>query len=54
MQKIAIGLSALSLRRRVASERCPRCTHGRDPAVSAACVEYVAEYMGCINYGDTD
>jgi hypothetical protein len=53
MQKIAIGLSALLL---VAATSHPSAAQDASTAATpqypAACVEYIAEYMGCINYGE--
>ena len=53
MQKIAIGLSALLL---VAAASHPSAAQdartAATPQYPAACVEYVADYMGCINYGE--
>jgi hypothetical protein len=53
VQKITIGLSALLL---VAAASHPSAAQdartATTPQYPAACVEYVAEYMGCINYGE--
>jgi hypothetical protein len=53
MQKIAIGLSALLL---AAAASHPSAAQeartAATPQYPAACVEYVADYMGCINYGE--
>jgi hypothetical protein len=53
MQKITIGLSALLLA--AASSHPSAAQDARTaatPQYPAACVEYVADYMGCINYGE--
>jgi hypothetical protein len=53
MQKIGFGLLALLL---VAAASHPSVAQdagtAATPQYPAACVEYVAEYMGCINYGE--
>jgi len=53
MHKIAIGLSALLL---VAAALHPSAAQDArtapTPQYPAPCVEYVADYMGCINYGE--
>jgi hypothetical protein len=53
MQKIAIGLSALLL---VAAASHPSAAQdartAATPQYPVACIEYVADYMGCINYGE--
>ena len=53
MQKIAIGLSALLL---VAAALHPTAAQDArtapTPQYPAPCVEYVADYMGCVNYGE--
>jgi len=51
MQKIFIGLSALAL---TAAATTPGLAQDTIAAIRypAACGEYVAEYLGCLNYGD--
>ena len=53
MQKIAIGLSALLLTATVAKPGAAQEANTAARLQSPpACVQYVAEYMGCLNYGD--
>ena len=53
MQKIAIGLSALLLAAVVSHPSAAQDARtAATPQYPAACVEYVADYMGCINYGE--
>ena len=52
MQKIAIGLSALLLITAVTKPATAQdSTVIGAPAHPIACVEYIADYMGCLNYG---
>ena len=52
MQKIAIGLSALVL---IAATTTPGVAQDASPAAtphySAGCIQQVADYFGCLNYG---
>lgn len=51
MQKIFIGLSALAL---TAAATTPGLAQDTTAAIRypAACAEHVAEYWGCLDYGD--
>ena len=52
MQKIAIGLSALLLAATVAQPGAAQeASTAARPQSPAACVEYIAEYFGCLRYG---
>jgi len=52
MQKIAIGLSALLLAATVAKPGAAQeASTAARPQSPAACVEYIAEYFGCLRYG---
>jgi hypothetical protein len=53
MRKIGIGLSAVFIVAAAAKPGTAQDTSAvASPQYPAACVEYVAEYMGCLNYGD--
>jgi hypothetical protein len=52
MQKIAMGLSALLLVTAASDPSAAQdASTAATPQYPAACVEYIAEYFGCIRYG---
>jgi hypothetical protein len=53
MQKIALGLSTLLLAVAASTPGAAQdASTAATPQYPAACIEFVAEYDGCINYGD--